>query len=209
MKSLKNLIFGQNKKPPRDPNLETFFVKGKSQISIGCFTYGDENLRIRQWGEGANLCIGKFCSIADDIQIFLGGNHRTDWLSTYPFGFVYRDHFGQSTNREHPGSNGNVSIGNDVWIGSGATIMSGIKIGDGAVIAANSTVVRDVAPYQIVGGNPAEVIKTRFSAPIVEILLKLRWWDLPIEQIRELIPVLCAPPDEHLLSAHLERYIAK
>lgn len=208
MSFLKKLKFGRKSKALRDPTSEFAFQKGKSHISIGCFTYGDENLRIRQWGEGARLCVGKFCSIADNIQIFLGGNHRTDWISTYPFGFVHQDHF-PSHSRAHPVSHGDVVIGNDVWIGSGATIMSGIQIGDGAVIAANATVVRDVGPYQIVGGNPATIIKARFSPSTVEMLLKLRWGDLPIEQIRELAPILCAPPDERLLANHLERFIAK
>lgn len=167
---------------------------GNSSISIGRFTYGIERLKIGQWGEGAGLEIGSFCSLADSIYIFLGGNHRIDWATTYPFGHLFTEHLGEQHIKGHPTSRGDVRIGNDVWIGAGATIMSGVKIGDGAVIAANSHVVRDVRPYEIVGGNPSQSIRLRFSKDIIQLLLTLHWWDLPLEVIREISPLLSQEP---------------
>jgi len=172
---------------------------GKSPIIIGRFTYGFENIKIRQWNEGAALKIGSFCSIAKDITIFLGGNHRTDWISTYPFGKIFQDELGGEGIIGHPSTKGDVIIGNDVWIGSGTTIMSGINIGDGAVIAANSCVVTDVKPYSIFGGNPARFLKYRFDNKTIEFLLRLKWWDLPLTTIRNISNILCSKPSPELL----------
>jgi acetyltransferase-like isoleucine patch superfamily enzyme len=162
------------------------------------YSYGLRNLCIRQWGEGARLRLGRFCSIADSVTVFLGGNHRSDWVSAYPFGLRLTDEFpfaggGQVATR------GDVVIGNDVWIGSGATILSGVTIGDGAVIGARAVVARDVPPYAVVVGNPARVVRSRFAPAQVEQLVALRWWDLPAAQIRELVPLLCSPDVEALL----------
>jgi len=181
-------------------------VIGKSHISIGRFTYGYNNLNIREWNEGASLKIGAFCSLADNISLFLGGNHKTDWITTYPFGHIYQDELGGTDILGHPSTNGDIVIGNDVWIGSGVTIMSGIQIGDGAVISANSHVVKDVAPYQIVGGNPAKLIKQRFENQIVEILLNLRWWDLPIENIKQIQKILSSTPSKYILQDLIDTY---
>ena len=129
--------------------------------TIGDYSYG--RLRVRDWGDGAGLTIGPFCSFADNIQIFLGGNHRTDWVSTYPFSGM-RELFPEAPAKSaYHTSRGGVTIGADVWIGSGATIMSGVTIGVGAVVAARAVVTRDVAPYAIVGGNPAKLIRLRFD----------------------------------------------
>ena len=145
------------------------FILGNSLVKIGAFTYGFENISIKQWNEGAALTIGKFCSIGPNITIFLGGNHRTDWITTFPFGHIFTEQLGGHSIEGHPITNGEVLIGNDVWIGYGATIMSGIKIGDGAVISANATVVKDVKPYEIVGGNPAKLIKKRFTDEVIQL----------------------------------------
>src|SRR5205823_3283824 len=101
----------------------------------------------------------------------------------------------------HPATKGDVIVGNDVWIGYGVTISSGVTIGDGAVIGTNATVVKDVEPYEIVGGNPARHIKFRFDAEIRALLLDLKWWDLPVEDIRRLAPQLCAVPTAEQLRA--------
>ncbi|WP_304170139.1 CatB-related O-acetyltransferase [Phenylobacterium aquaticum] len=174
-------------------------------MRIGRFTYGVENVLVRQWGEGAGLEIGSFCSIASSITIFLGGNHRADWITTFPFGHIFQEELGGEGIVGHPATNGDVRIGHDVWIGHGVTIMSGVTIGDGAVIAANATVVKDVAPYQIVGGNPAKALKTRFSEEIIALLLELRWWTLPVETIREIAPELSTAPDAGRLRALIQR----
>lgn len=173
---------------------------GNSLITTGRFTYGDDEISIREWGEGANLNIGSFCSVGRSVTIFLGGNHRVDWVSTFPFGHVFVEDLGGQTIKGHPATKGDVMIGNDVWIGEGATVMSGVTIGDGAVIAANSTITKNVAPYSIVGGNPEKFLKYRFHADVIDILLKLRWWDMPVDSIKSCIQVLSAPPDLGALS---------
>lgn len=179
---------------------------GKSAFRIGRFTYGLENLTIREWGEGASLTIGAFCSLASKITIFLGGNHRTDWITTFPFGHVFADELGGSDIQGHPATNGDVVIGNDVWIGHGVTIMSGINIGHGAVIAANATVLKDVGPYEVAGGNPARVIKPRFSDDIKTLLLQLAWWDLPVAAIKDINQTLSAAPSITVLHELIRQY---
>jgi len=163
-------------------------------LEVGRFSYGIDEMEIREWGEGANLRIGAFCSIARGVQVFLGGNHRTDWITTYPFGHIFADQLGGEDITGHPRTKGDVIIGNDVWIGENVTLMSGVSIADGTVVAANATVSKSTQPYEIWAGNPARRIKPRFDANIVEALMKLRWWDLPIERIREIAPLLSQPP---------------
>jgi acetyltransferase-like isoleucine patch superfamily enzyme len=175
-------------------------------MQIGKFTYGFDQIKFWYFGEGKSITIGNFCSIAPNVNIFLGGNHRTDWITTYPFGHVYPDDLGGESIKGHPSSNGNVIIGNDVWVGFSATIMSGITVGDGAVISANSVVTRDVNPYEVVGGNPAKFIKKRFDKDIVDLLLKLRWWDLSLEVIKEIAPQLCTPPNKKFLLDLIQKY---
>jgi acetyltransferase-like isoleucine patch superfamily enzyme len=157
----------------------------KENIEIGDFSYG--NPEVLSWGEGSKLKIGKFCSIANNVVIFLGGNHRTDYISTYPFNALLKNY---SEMGGHPYSNGDIIIGNDVWIGRGATILSGVNIGDGAVIGANSLVSKDINPYSIVGGNPAKLLKYRFDEKIINNLLEIKWWDKNLEEISEIIHLL-------------------
>lgn len=176
---------------------------GASRVSVGRFTYGTEHLSIRQWGEGAALTIGSFCSISSAVTIFLGGNHRTDWVTTFPFGHIYQEQLGGVGIPGHPATAGDVTIGHDVWIGHGVTIMSGITIGSGAVLAANANVVADVAPYEIVGGNPAKHIRDRFEPAVREMLLELRWWDWPLDTIRRRAPQLCTAPRAEVLQEWL------
>lgn len=191
-----------------NPAHSFMFYQGNSRVEIGRFTYGYQHLNILQWGEGAGLSIGAFCSIADNITIFLGGNHRTDWITTFPFGHIYQDILGGGEIVGHPATNGNVCIGNDVWIGRGVTVMSGVNIGDGAVIATGSVVVKDVAPYQIVGGNPARPIKSRFDDEIIALLLRLQWWTLPVEDIKTIQATLCTQPTREMLMDLLQRFRA-
>lgn len=129
------------------------------------------------------LIIGKFCMIASDVKFIMnGGNHLTNALSNYPFA-VLRNGWEHAMDGKSYPNKGDLIVGNDVWIGYNATIMAGVKIGDGAIIAANSTVVKDVAPYTIVGGNPAMEIKKRFPDETIEKLLNLQWWNWDIEKI--------------------------
>jgi len=151
---------------------------------VGDFTYGHNLIQVMSWGEGSELVIGKFCSIAENVRVFLGGNHNSQWVSTYPFGWINQETFGDFKLPGHPSTNGDVRIGNDVWIGYGATLMSGVTIGSGAIIAANSHVVSDVPDYEIWGGNPAQLIRNRFTPEVTQKLLEIRWWDYPVEKVK-------------------------
>ena len=187
-----------------DVSVTRFFNVGNSKISVGRFSYGFENITVKQWGGGASLEIGSFCSIAS-ATIYLGGNHRVDWITTYPFGHIYADELGGTAIKGHPSTNGDVIIKNDVWLGQNTTIMSGVTIGDGAAIAANSHVVKDVGAYSIVGGNPAREIKIRFTPEIRDLLLELRWWELPLDFIKAITSELSHSPDIEALQRLLER----
>ena len=157
---------------------------------IGEYSYGFP--KVLHWGEDANLIIGKFCSIADNVTIFLGGNHRVDWITTYPFNKLNNEFPTATDILGHPSTKGNVIIGNDVWIGHDSTIMSGVKVGDGAVIGACSVVTKDVKPYEIVAGNPAKVLRKRFDDEIITQLVEIEWWNWPISRINSEVNFLCS-----------------
>jgi len=161
------------------------------KYTAGRYSYGMDNLKIRSWKNSKNVIIGSFCSIAKEVEILTGGNHRADWVTTFPFGRLNTDIFPFDDKNAQPLSKGNVVIQDDVWIGHKAMIMSGVTIGYGAVVAAGALVVKDVPPYAIVGGNPAKVLKYRFEDDAVARLLNLKWWELPDEEIAQLVPALC------------------
>ena len=170
--------------------------------SLGRFTYGTDNINLRYENQ-ADLIIGSFCSIASDVTVFLGGGHRTDLISTYPFGLTDTFTGWQSVGFVSPGNpntNGDVQIGNDVWIGSGVTIMSGVIIGDGSVIAANAHVVKNVEPYSLVGGNPAKLIKYRFTEEARMRLQEIKWWDWEESKIRKNQKLICSIPTPEILA---------
>ena len=158
-------------------------------MTFGKYTYGSP---IIHWKHNdAKLTIGNFCSISASVHIYLGGNHRTDWVSTYPFGHIHTNIFNNFNGIGHPSTKGDVIIGNDVWIGENVTIMSGITIGDGAVIANNSHVVKNIEPYSLVGGNPAKLVKYRFTSEQIEKLLEIKWWFWDDQKINSVTPLLC------------------
>ena len=139
---------------------------------------------------GDKLIIGKFCQIAAGVEFVMNGaNHQMNAVSTFPFYTL------EGWNMKPPAAGdmpfkGDTVIGNDVWIGQNATILPGVHIGDGAIIGVNSVVGSNVEPYSIVVGNPAEVTRYRFDKDLTELLLKFKWWDKPVEEINELIPIL-------------------
>jgi acetyltransferase-like isoleucine patch superfamily enzyme len=168
------------------------YLKKKSEkyyinenVSVGDFTYGRPE--VLSWGEGSKLKIGKFCSIADRVKIMLGGEHRGDWISTYPFNILLYEY---NFITDSPISKGDVVIGNDVWIGMNATIMSGVHIGNGAIIGAEALITKDVPDYAIAGGNPFRIIKYRFSEDIIKKLLEIVWWDWNTKVLPDIIPIL-------------------
>lgn len=139
------------------------------------------------------LIIGSFCSIGTGACFMMAGNqgHRNDWITTFPF-FYMSDDSTFANARDGFERSGDTVIGNDVWIGAEAMIMPGVRIGDGAMIGSRAVVTKDVAPYEIVAGNPARVIRRRFPEKDVAMLLEMRWWDWPLAQIEAALPLLCS-----------------
>lgn len=166
--------------------------------SFGPYSYSG-NIHVANFGEPYTYSIGKFCSIGENLLIFLGGNHRVDWISTYPFMSFHKWFPEAASLPGHPAGKGNVVIGNDVWIGADVTIMSGVTIGDGAVIGTKAVVAKDVPPYAIYVGNPARLARYRFDEQTIQKLLELRWWDWPIERIRKHVHLLCNSSYDALL----------
>lgn len=135
-----------------------------------------------------NTVIGKFCSIGKNVQVLAYG-HRTDFVSTFPFySNIQSFAYGKSTDNDLVAKD--TIIGNDVWIGTNVTIIGGVKIGDGAIIGAGSVVTKDVAPYTIVAGNPARVIRERFTPQQTKELLRIKWWDKTEQEIEKVLPFL-------------------
>lgn len=165
---------------------------------VGEYSYGRPI--ILAWGGDSKLFIGKYCCIGVGSTVFLGGNHRTDWVTTYPFSDIVDTWPEAMGITGHPQSNGHVRIENDIWVGTNATIMSGVTIGNGAVVAAFSVVTKDVPPYAIVGGNPARIIRYRFKEETIRRLLEIKWWDWPETRVKRLIPDLLSNDIEGFLS---------
>ena len=169
---------------------------------IGPYTYLNGPLTIVENNEGATVRIGKFCSVARNVTFIVGDYHRPDWVTTFPLNGHYSSLFPSvAAETGTPKTNGDAIVGNDVWIGQGATIMSGVTVGHGAVIAANAHVVKDVEPYAIVGGNPAKFIRSRFSPEQIAGLLEVRWWDFDVPTIDRLAPLLLSSDIDGLIAA--------
>jgi len=157
----------------------------KYQVGVG--TYGVPE--VMEFGDDTILKVGSYTSIAQGVKILLGGGHRTDWVSTFPFPLMIDEA------RAIPGcspTKGDVVIGSDCWICAEAMILSGVTIGHGAVIAAGAVVTHDVEPYAIVGGNPCRFIRWRFEEPVRQALLQSAWWEWPMEEIKAVSPLLCS-----------------
>jgi acetyltransferase-like isoleucine patch superfamily enzyme len=173
----------------------------KGILTVHPSTYGIYGLNIQTYqGCDTKVTIGKYCSIAGGVTILCGGNHPTSWISTYPL----RIHFNMPGQRTDglPCSKGDIRIGNDVWIGHHATILSGVHIGNGAVIGAGALVAKDVPDYAIVGGVPAQIKRFRFSPQQIEALLKIQWWNWEEEKIKQNIDLLSSEQ----ISPFIQRY---
>ena len=175
---------------PLPPEGELQQLLGSGALVMGRCSYGTPHVR-RFVGDTSRVLIGSFVSIADEVEFVPGGNHRVDWVSTYPFRWMFR--LPGALEDGHPASDGDIVVGNDVWFGAGARILSGVTIGDGAVVGAGAVVARDVRPYAVVVGNPAREVSRRFSDAQVDALERIRWWDWPLDEILERVPLLCSP----------------
>lgn len=174
-------------------------------IFIGDYTYYDDpvdptgferNNVLFNWPEfGDRLMIGKFCAIASGTQFIMGpANHRMNSVTTYPF-HVFEGAWEKNTppHLSQLPFKGDIVVGNDVWIGRNSVIMPGVTIGDGAIIAAQSVVTKDVEPYTIAGGNPIRARKKRFDDGMIDLLLRVQWWNYEPEKLVDLLPWLCNP----------------
>jgi virginiamycin A acetyltransferase len=181
------------------PNIKTVTyikptIKNKN-IIVGDFTYFsdvDFENHVTHFYEfyGDKLIIGKFCQIASGVEFIMNGaNHQMDCVSTFPF-YIFEKWNENVPALDKMPVKGDTIIGNDVWIGQDSVILPGVKIEDGAIIGMNSVVGSDIEPYTIVAGNPAKMIRKRFDNELTALLLKLKWWDLPVEEIIKLIPLL-------------------
>lgn len=149
----------------------------RGSLTVGYGSYGRPRINLYS-GDVATVRIGKYCSIAAGVEITPGGMHRTDWIAMFPLTQVGAKHDPTEIT-----SKGYVVVGNDVWIGKGARLLSGVTVGDGAVIGAYAVVARSVRPYAVVVGNPAREVRRRFSDEEVGGLLRIAWWNWPVEQI--------------------------
>ena len=189
---------------PNEDIKQICFIKNvikNPNIIVGDYTYyddidGPENFEdhvthLYQF-IGDKLIIGKFCAIARGIEFVMNGaNHRMNSVSTYPFHIMGGGWEDFTPKLSELPLKGDTVVDNDVWFGQNVTVMPGVHIGDGAIIAANSVVTKDVLPYHIVGGNPAKIIRKRFDDELIENLLELQWWNLDPKTLFDNMKALC------------------
>ncbi|PFB39909.1 acetyltransferase [Bacillus thuringiensis] len=155
---------------------------------IGDYTYSKVGPTIFLGNDETKLKIGKFCSLGEEVVFILGGEHRADWITTAPFNALF-DEGAHVTTGQHS-SKGDIVVGNDVWMGYQSCVLSGVTIGNGAIIGAKSVVTKDVPPYAIVAGNPAKLIRYRFSKDVIEKLEHIDWWEWELDLTKERLSVL-------------------
>ncbi|MGB7443318.1 MAG: Vat family streptogramin A O-acetyltransferase [Coleofasciculaceae cyanobacterium] len=184
------------------------FIKSPN-IIVGNYSYYDDPVNPEEFERNVlynygsdRLIIGKFCAIATNVKFIMNGaNHKLDSISTYPFPVFGQGWENTMDKLTDLPSRGDTIIGNDVWIGYESLIMPGVKVGDGAVIAAKSVVVKDILPYTVVGGNPANLIKQRFTDTEIDLLLQIKWWDWDIAKITRNIDKIMDSDVQALLEA--------
>lgn len=187
------------------------FIKNvitRPNIIVGEYTYYDDPNGAERFEDhvshhyefmGDRLIIGKFCAIAKGIEFVMNGaNHQMNSVTTYPFSLMRNGWEVVTPALSDLPYKGDTVVGNDVWIGQNVTVMPGVHIGDGAIIAANAVVTKDVPPYHIAGGNPGRIIRQRFSEELVDFLLRLKWWDWPPEKIFRNLEALCSSDLERI-----------
>ncbi|MDU7337986.1 MAG: CatB-related O-acetyltransferase [Clostridium sp.] len=199
---------------PRTNDTNTVYLKSvitNPNISVGDYTiYHDFAFDPRDFETNNvlyhypinrdRLLIGKFCSIACGAKfIFTSANHTLKSLSTYPFPLFFEEWGLQQKDIASAWDNkGDIVVGNDVWIGYEAVVLSGVHIGDGAIIGTRAVVTKDVPPYSIVGGVPAKEIRKRFDEATINKLIETSWWDLPFETIKQVLPFIQNGDSEEL-----------
>lgn len=174
-------------------------LKKNPYVKIGKYTYGlTKNTVIRATYE-ASVTVGKFCSFAPNVTIFAHADHPLNFPSTYPFKTLFSNVRKEVCDPTWPNYDaityGPINIGNDVWIGQNVTILSGVTIGNGVVIGVGSVVSKDVPPYAIVVGNPARIIRYRFSSELIKSFEEIKWWNFPDEEIESLLPYFYSNPE--------------
>ncbi|MGD6809360.1 MAG: CatB-related O-acetyltransferase [Candidatus Bathyarchaeia archaeon] len=170
---------------------------------VGRFTYASARPYVWSFPTGGKLKIGSFCSIASGVNILLGGEHTSDWITTYPFSEIFPEY-----DRPKKVTKGDVTIGSDVWIGMNVIILSGVHIGDGAIIGAGAVVSKDVQPYSVVAGIPAREIKKRYDPKTIEKLLKLKWWNWSLKKIKENMDLLLSDRIDEFIARNTDSNIA-
>jgi acetyltransferase-like isoleucine patch superfamily enzyme len=187
LKSIKQLILYYLNNEEKTLNSWSLLASNPAlrKYKIGKMTYGQPLPRVIEFADNNSaLVIGNFCSIAENVTIMLGGEHHTDWITTYPLYLAFRNP------KPSVYSKGGVTIGHDVWIGKDALILSGVTIGNGAIIGAGAVVTKNVEPYSIVAGNPAKMIKKRFDQETIDTLETIQWWNWPISKVKENADIL-------------------
>ena len=167
-------------------------------------TYFDRNVNIITWSDDYCIRLGRYNSIGRNVNFFLHANHRKDWIttSTQLLGPVSLEIHNNLKQMGHPTCRGDIVIENDVWIGANASIMSGVKIGNGSIVSAGSVVYRNVKPYSVVGGNPATEWYYRFSEEQIKALLEIKWWDWPEEKVRSEAMLLWGNNIDEFINKH-------
>lgn len=188
------------RKLPRIERGQARFKARYPHYEFGVGSYGLPE--VHDWQEGSTLKIGAYCSIAEGVQIFLGGHHRSDWVTTFPFP-AFLDEAAHITG--YNGTRGDVIIGSDVWLCTNSSILSGVTVGHGAIVAAGAMVTRDVPPYAVVGGNPATFIRWRFPEEVRAELLQTAWWAWPEAEVRSAVETLCCDDIQAFLAYARQR----